>query len=465
MILINLPYKRIYFLLVILVGLTQLSCKKLIEIPANPSNQLSIERVFSDSTNIIAAVSAVYVNYGTTSYSPQFGSGTITVNTGLTGDELVPGANTYTAPAFYTNLLLPDNSGVRSMWSDAYKNIFQMNVCIEGITGTAAISAGLKRRLIGELKVNRAFYYFNMVNIWGGVPIVTSTDYKVTQSSPRASVTEVYNFILSDLIDAQQSLTAEYPSNGHIRPNLYTAQALLAKVYLYLGQYQNAIVAANSVIGNGGFKLADINDVFLDGSEEAIWQLPANGTYYQTPEAATFLPYSSSYQPNYVLSPQLLAAFETGDLRKANWTNFSTVTVGGVPTLYYYPYKYKKITAGQAPIEDYALLRLADIYLVRAEAFARTEKLAEARTDLNKVRLRANLGEVTSNVKEVVLSAILHERQVEMFCEWGNRWFDLKRTNTIDAVLSAAKPTWKSSAALFPIPIAEIQANPALQPN
>lgn len=465
MILINLQYKRIYFLLVILVGLTQLSCKKLIEIPANPSNQLSIERVFSDSTNIIAAVSAVYVNYGTASYSPQFGSGTVTINTGLTGDELVPGANTYTAPAFYTNLLLPDNSGVRSMWSDAYKNIFQMNVCIEGITGTTAISAGLKRRLIGELKVNRAFYYFNMVNIWGGVPIVTSTDYKVTQNSPRASVTEVYNFILSDLIDAQQSLTAEYPSNGHIRPNIYTAQALLAKVYLYLGQYQNAIVAANSVIGNGGFKLADINDVFLDGSEEAIWQLPANGTYYQTPEAASFLPYSSSYQPNYVLSPQLLAAFETGDLRKANWTNFSTVSVGGVPRMYYYPFKYKKITAGQAPIEDYALLRLADIYLVRAEALARTEKLAEARTDLNKVRLRANLGVVTSNVKEVVLNAVLHERQVEMFCEWGNRWFDLKRTNTIDAVLSAAKPTWKSSAALFPIPIAEIQANPALQPN
>jgi hypothetical protein len=465
MTLINSPYKRVYFLALILVGLTQAACKKLIEIPTNPSNQLSVSRVFSDSTNIIAAVSAVYVNYGTASFSPQFGSGSITINTGLTGDELVPGANIYSAPAFYTNILLPDNSGVRSMWSEAYKNIFQMNICIEGITNTTAISTGLKRRLIGELKVNRAFYYFNMVNIWGGVPIVTSTDYKITQFSPRASIAEVFNLILSDLTDAQQSLTTVYPSAGHIRPNLYTAQALLAKVYLYLGQYQNAITAANSVIGNGGFKLEAVNGVFLDGSEEAIWQLPADGTYYQTPEAATFLPYNSSYQPNYVLSPQLLAAFETGDLRKASWTNFSTVDVGGVPTVYYYPYKYKNTVAGQAPIEDYALLRLADIYLIRAEALARTEKLAEARDDLNKVRLRANLGEVTSSTKDVVLNAILHERQVELFCEWGNRWFDLKRTNTINAVLGVAKPTWKPSYALFPIPIAEIQANPSLQPN
>ena len=211
--------------------------------------------------------------------------------------------------------------------------------------------------------------------------------------------------------------------------------------------------------------MVGLNDVFLDGSEEAIWQLPANGTYYQTPEAARFLPYNSSYQPNYVLAPQLLAAFEPGDLRKANWTNFSTVNVGGVPTMYYYPYKYKKSVAGATPIEDYALLRLADIYLIRAEALARTEKLTEARADLNKVRLRANVGEVTSTIKEVVINAILHERQVEMFCEWGNRWFDLKRTNTIDAVLGAAKPAWKPSYALFPIPIAEIQANPSLQPN
>lgn len=462
----NFQYKKLCFLAISLVGLVATSCKKLIEIPVNPSNQLSTARVFADSSNIVAAVAAIYSNFGITAYSPVFGSGSVTIYTGLAGDELVPGSDVYTAPLFYNNNVLPDNSGNRSMWSAAYTNIFQMNICIEGITSTSAISPALKRRLIGELKVDRAFYYYNMVNIWGGVPIITSTDFKSTQSIPRSSVAEVLNFILADLTDAQQNLTAVYPSSGHVRPNLYTAQALLAKVYLQLGQYQNAAAAASGVISSGAFNMVqNLNNVFIDGSAEAIWQLPANGTYYQTPEAATFIPYSPTAQPNYTLSPQLLSAFESGDLRKTNWTSFSTVTVGTTATNYYYPYKYKKVNAGQTPIEAYMLLRFADMYLIRAEGQAQTDKLNEALADLNVVRKRAGLNDYTSTSKDAILKTIQHERQVELFCEWGNRWFDLKRTGTIDAVLGAAKSTWKPTAALFPIPVAEVQANPSLKQN
>jgi len=458
-------YKKLFVLAVISIAITTVSCKKLIEIPSNPSNQLSTARIYSDSTNIMSAVAAVYSNYGAAISGPQFGSGSITIYTGLTGDELIPGASTFVGNSFYTNQILPDNSTVRSMWSQAYANIFQMNICIEGITNTTAISAGLKSRLIAELKVSRAFYYFNMINIWGEVPIITSTDYNVTQVLPRSPVAEVYKLIVSDLIDAQQNLRPAYPSIGHARPNIYTAQALLSKVYLYLGEYQNAITAANSVITNGGFSLVqNLNNVFLDGSAEAIWQLPANSTSSQTIEGATFIPFSATSLPNYVITPKLLAAFETGDLRKTIWLNSSTVNVGGVLTPYYYPYKYQKTVAGQAPIEGYSLLRLAEVYLIRAEAMAQSDKLAEARADLNKIRLRANLGEVSSSVKEVVLNAISHERQIEMFCELGNRWFDLKRSNTINAVLSG-KTGWIPSAALFPIPVAERQANPALTQN
>ena len=134
-------YKKLYVLAVISVGITMVSCKKLIEIPANPSNQLSTARIFSDSTNIMSAVAAVYSNYGLAS-GVQFGSGSVTIYTGLTGDELVPGGSTFLGNSFYMNQILPDNSTVRSMWSQAYSNIFQMNICIEGITNTAAISAG-----------------------------------------------------------------------------------------------------------------------------------------------------------------------------------------------------------------------------------------------------------------------------------------------------------------------------------
>ena len=450
-----------YFLPMVAIGLMLASCKKMIEIPLNPRNQLSVDRVFSDSANIIAAVSAVYSNFATTAPYAQFGSGLITISTALAGDELTIGPNAGNTE-FYSNTVLPDNSTIRTMWSDAYKNIFQMNLCIEGISGTTAISDKLKSQLIGELKVDRALYYYHMIQLWGGVPIITSTDYKETQKTPRSSVADVMSFVVSDLTDAQQKLTTVYPSAGRKRPNLYVAQALLSKVYLYLGQYQNAINAANSVIASPLYQLESLNAVFLSESKEAIWQLPANGTYQQTPEGASFVPYSTGYQPDYMLSPQLLSAFEPNDPRAINWTGFNTVG----STKYYYPYKYKNTAADQTPLEDYMILRLADVYLIRAEAFAQLEKYPEAMADLNKIRDRAaDRTDISTNVKADALKAILHERQVELFCEWGSRWIDLKRTKTIDAVLSVAKPNWKSSAALFPIPINELQANPFLEPN
>ncbi|MGN6416172.1 MAG: RagB/SusD family nutrient uptake outer membrane protein [Pseudobacter sp.] len=457
---------NIYTLVIFSIGCFATSCKKLIEIPTDPSNQLSVDRVFADSSNILAAVAAVYSNYATSFNGTEFGSGAITVYTGLASDELMPGNDIYIAPSFFNNNILPDNPVVRSMWSAAYKNIFQINICLRGIEGTKAISDGLKKRLIAELKVNRAFYYYQMVNLWAGVPIITSIDYTATRNIPRASVTEVYNFIVSDLTDATQVLTSDYPSEGHARPNLGVAQALLAKVCLYLGKYEEAINAANDVIASPDYKLEEnLDDVFLTGSTEAIWQLPANGTYQQTPEGATFIPYTAGYKPNYILSPQLMAAFEPDDLRMVHWTGVSDVDEGGTIVTYYYPNKYKNTSAEQTPREDYMMLRLADIYLVRAEALARLDETSSALEDLNKVRFRAGLGDIETSSGEIALNAILHERQVEMFCEWGNRWFDLKRTGEIDAVLGAVKPGWKTNAALFPIPVAEMQANPFLKPN
>ncbi|QEH39562.1 RagB/SusD family nutrient uptake outer membrane protein [Chitinophaga sp. XS-30] len=457
---------NIYFLVILSIGCFTTSCRKLIEIPADPSNQLSNERVFADSANIIAAVSAVYSNYGASLNVPEFGSGVMTVFTGLTSDELVPGSDMYVAPSFFNNNILQDNQTVASIWSNAYKNIFQINICLKGIEGTKAISDGLKSLLIAELKVSRAFYYYHMVNLWGGVPIITSVDYAATRNVPRASITEVFNFILTDLNDAARILTPDYPSEGHTRPNLHVVQALLAKVYLYLGQYEDAVNAASEVIASPDYNLEDhLDDVFLGGSTEAIWQLPANGSYQQTPEAATFIPYTSNYLPNYTLSPQLLAAFEADDQRMVHWTGVSEVDEGGTIFTYYYPYKYKNTSEAQTPREDYMILRLADIYLVRAEALARLDRISASLEDLNKVRYRAGLGDVETNSGEIALDAILHERQVEMFCEWGNRWIDLKRTGKIDEVLGAVKPGWKANAALFPIPVAELQANPFLEPN
>ncbi|MDQ2719357.1 MAG: RagB/SusD family nutrient uptake outer membrane protein [Bacteroidota bacterium] len=442
------------------------SCKKLIEIPVNPIDKLPISRVFSDSADIMGAVAGVYANFGAASYG-GFITGYITKNTALTSDELYPAALYPNDLFFYHNNILINNSDVGGMWSDAYKTIFQINTVIEGVSSTAAISEALKQQLIGEMEVARSLFYFNLVNIWGEVPLVTGTDYKINKTKPRASIDSVYKQILSDLSGAQQKLTPTYPSDGHLRPNIYVAQALVAKVYLYLGRYQEALEAANSVINSGDYSMVtDLNGVFLDGSTEAIWQIPANGIYQATPDAASFIPYDPSYVPEYSLTATLINSFESGDQRKVKWLNYNNVDNGnGTFTLYYYPYKYKNKQPTQTPTEDYMLLRLADTYLVRAEASAQLGDLTAALADLNIVRQRAGLTPSNFSLKADVINAIMHERQIELFCELGNRWFDLKRTGTINAVLGTEKNNWETTDALFPIPQFELQANPYLKQN
>lgn len=447
----------------LLAGLTTASCKKLIEIPSNPPTQIPVDQVFADSLDIMSAIAGNYIKFGATGGS-TISNGMITQYTGLTGDELV-----YNQPSntpimqLYTNSLVASNATVAAMWTSAYSSIYAINSSIIGITPSKGIGDSAKQQLLGELKVMRAFYYFYLVNIYGGVPLVTGKDFVVNEALPRASVDSVYGLILSDLTSARTTLKAAYPSANHARINLYTADALLAKVYLYRKDYVNAANMASEVINSGKYSLvADLTKVFLDGSAEGIWQLPANGTTTQTPEASAFIPFSTFSAPNYSMTTSLLAAFETGDARKTSWLN--SQTTGG--KLYNYPYKYKNKTSTATPLEGYMMFRLGELYLNRAEALANQGKTDSALADMNKTRVRAGLNAITSVASaDELMADIMHERQVELFCEWGSRWFDLKRTGTIDAVLGAEKAGWQSFDALFPINSDQLLGNQNLTQN
>jgi hypothetical protein len=260
-------------------------------------------------------------------------------------------------------------------------------------------------------------------------------------------------------------LPAAYPSSGRFRPNLYTALSLLAKVQLYRQQWQAAYDAANLVVSSGLYTLVpDLNKVFLNGSNEAIWQIPATSGQNVTQEASTFIPYSNSV-PRYLLTPFLQNAFESGDQRLQNWVKNYVVNIGGANQNFYGPYKYKNVNPNAPTKEDYMIFRLADLLLIRAEAAAHLGKTTDALADLNQVRARAGLAASTAATAGDILTAILHERQVEFFCEWGNRWFDLKRTGTINTVLGTEKPGWKPNEALYPVPRAQRQFNSTLTQN
>ncbi|MBL4905769.1 MAG: RagB/SusD family nutrient uptake outer membrane protein, partial [Flavobacteriaceae bacterium] len=229
--------------------------------------------------------------------------------------------------------------------------------------------------------------------------------------------------------------------------------------YLYSGDWTNAENAATTVIEAAEYQLeADVNQVFLTGSKEAIWQLYPVITGLNTVEGFSFIFYSAPY--NVALRNQVVEAFEEGDQRLSSW--IGKVTSGS--DTFYYPFKYKVFFSSNLT-EYYMVLRLAEQYLIRAEARTQLNKLDGALEDLNRIRNRAGLDNFSSTSNELVLEAVYKERQRELFAEWGHRWFDLKRTGRANEVLSLVKPGWQSTDKLFPIPKTELQINPNMTQN
>ena len=192
----------------------------------------------------------------------------------------------------------------------------------------------------------------------------------------------------------------------------------------------------------------------------------SKNSYEQTAEAQNFIP-SDGTTPRYLVTPFLLNKFEAGDQRRQRWVG--TTVVNGNPLSY--PFKYRNRQATDLPLEGYMILRLAEVLLIRAEAAARLNNLAGALSDIDIIRERAGLEGSTADVtsQEAVLNAVMHERQVELCFEWGNRWFDLKRNVTPSTsaatVLNAEKAGYTPQAALYPIPQDQRDLNTALNQN
>jgi hypothetical protein len=452
--------KKIFIIPLILIMNCLLvnSCKKFIDV-GNPKNQITTTQVFADSTNANAAILGIYANMINTGYL-GFCSGGLTLYPGLSSDELYQTANNTANNEFYVNNITTNNSVNNGFWTAGYKFIYSANACVEGIAASNGISLQTKSELIGEARFIRAFLYFHLVNLYGAVPIVISTDYNTGRLAPRSSPALVYAQIIADLQYAEANMPANQGSNS--RPGKFSAAALLAKVYLFQGTYSSAQTEASKVINSGAFSLeSDLNNVFLAGSNETIWKLDPDYPGIETEEGNVFVPSSATAIPKYVLTPSLFGSFETGDQRKVKW--ISVNTVGGAP--YPFPYKYKASKNTSPFSEDYVVLRLAEQYLIRAEAEANQTSFSASNTDLNVVRTRAGLPKSLALDKASLLTAIDNERRAELFCEWGNRWYDLKRNNQANTVLSVIKSNWNTNSQLYPIPINEISTNPNLTQN
>ena len=256
-------------LLLVLVSFFESGCKKFVTIPP-PQDQLVSSAVFADSSDATAAVLGIYIGVMNV-FGVDFANGGVTLYSGLAADELYPNTGNSDDNEFYGNAISSSSIISSGFWVQAYQWIYQCNACIEGLSSTTAVSTSCKNELMGEALLSRAFFYFNMVNLWGGVPLVTTTSYQVNETMPRSSQDSIYLQIVKDLKAAQSLLPGTYFSTGKTRPNQYSATALLAKVYLHLNQWKDAQNAASIVINSGLYSLDTLNGVFLPNSNEAIW--------------------------------------------------------------------------------------------------------------------------------------------------------------------------------------------------
>ncbi len=447
---------------ILIIGLSFgiLSCKKFVDIKPSP-NLVQTDQLFTNDATALSAVNGVYLQMRAS--SPSLANGTLSIYAGLGADELTTSATSLEYDAFNKNSILSISTIVSSqIWSTAYKVIYRTNAIIENLQKSTEISQSTKARLTGEMKVVRSLYYFYLINLFGDVPLITSSDYKKNEYKSRTAVNEIYQQIVADLTDAISLLSESYPSSGKVRPNKWTATALLARVYLFEGDWINAEAQSSSIISSDAYSMvADLNAVFKNNSDETIWEIAPANESRNTAEGSVFVPSSSSTAPTIYLTSSLVNSFEIDDARKSSWLGVNSVA----GNMYYYPFKYKQRAAN--PVDEYEIVfRLAEQYLILAEARAKQNKIPEASADLNVVRNRAGLLNTTAIDQNSLLPAIMKERQIELFAEWGNRWLDLKRNNLINFVLGPMKGSnWQTTDTLYPIPFNEIQINTYLIQN
>lgn len=434
------------------------SCSEFLEID-KPKDQLVKTAVFVSDQSAEAAMVGIYSEMSDIS-SPV--SAKLHLATGLYSDELSFTGNDGAYNQMLENNLQNTNGLVQDVWTYLYRYIYYSNSIIEGLESSKEISEPIKLRLTGEAKLIRAFCYFYLCSLWGDVPLVTGSDYRQNESSPRVPVGDLYSFIIADLQQAVELLDDVKLEDQRIRPDRYTASALLARVYLYVEDWEKALQAASDVIQSGEFSLETLSDCFLNDSRETIWQLASVNPNYNTLIGQQLIPASETQIPNYPLSESFADSFEEEDQRVNIWTD--TVTAAGM--FFRYPYKYK-VRSGNNPLQEFLIIsRLAELYLIRAEALARLGNLSAALEDLNIIRNRAGLADYPVSSEDELFLAIQKERRAELFLEWGHRWFDLKRWGRADDILQELKaPEWQSNDILWPIPLSQIEANPYLTQN
>lgn len=453
--------KTLSVLLLALLLFFHIQCDRFVEI-AEPTDQISQTTVFKDKATALAAMADVYANLRSNSVLDGNTQG-VHFLTDIYTDELATMSNLPGGfRSFYDLQVMASNSSVDQLWVSSYRNIYAVNNILEGVARSGDhLDEPTRNILNGESKTIRALLHLYLMQIFGEIPYVESTDYQINQRISKNTVPQLYEKITEDLHAAELLLTEQYPNSGRTRLNKSAVQLLLARTYLSKGDFARARDYAQLVIGKPAYQVeSELNKVFLKGAKSTIWQFAPIEAGANTIEAGTFIILDTPPPYGY-LSAQLVNSFEPNDGRVVQW--IGSVTGDGVT--YHFPYKYKKFEITPVSEEYSIVLRIEEAILISAEAENQLGNTNGALQKLKIIRTRAGLTTPTNASAQEVKNLIIAEKRHEFFTEGGHRFFDLKRWGLLETVMASTKPSWQNYMKNWPLPQRELLINPNLNPQ
>jgi hypothetical protein len=436
------------------------SCDSALEV--EPTAQVSDENAIVDPVSAQSALAGAYDALQDLNY---YGNDFLAVNEVSSDNMDHSGTFTQYVEAD-DNQLTADNFQVFGLWEAAYRGINRANVLIQRVPSVPGMSDAEKNQMIGAAHFLRALHYHNLVKMYGGVPIRTAPVATIDEASniARASVADVYAQILADLQQAEALMTVTRQSYA---ASIGAARALRARVLLYraspgptgrnTADWSVVETAATAAINTGYTLAANYSDLF--GSQNTPEDIFRVAFTDQDANNISFYYSVRSVGGRYEVAPtaNIRNAYEAGDARRA-WS----IRADPNRATRFYASKFPTV----AGTDDPHAIRLAELYLIRAEARARQGNLAGAVDDYNQLRVRAGLAPHVLGVNVIdqasVLAAIDRERRLELAFE-GDRWPDLVRSDRAVAVMGLAD---RPHQVLYPIPQPERDVTtPPLEQN
>jgi hypothetical protein len=438
---------HIRFFLLVLVVIQAASCKKYLD--EKPNNLIAASDAIVDAATARAAITGAYdrvQGYYASSY-PTLGV--------MPADNVIFNGTLSEYLQLDQNAIPADNVITVAAYQGIYRAINSANSVIAAVPGVTdpLLTTTEKNRILGEAYFIRALGYFDLGRGWGGVQLQLkpTTELSGLKGIKRSTLEQTYDQVLADLNQAEQLLPEDAATRNRAQKS--AARALRARLYLYRKQWAEAEADASQVIANTKYALVQPYKAFFTApflSAESVLELS-----YSANDKNSYwnLWYPSSAGGQYTLKPSDALVAKLNNPQAGGTRN--ALIAGAGNSVYGVLYN-----TTSSSIDPSYLIRIAELYLIRAEARAQQNKLAAAAADLNAVRARAGVPPVTAVSQTQLLRAIEDENSLEFAFE-AHRWFDLVRTARAGEVLGVTNTHYW----LFPIPNSDILSDPDVTQN